>query len=108
VLAVLTLAALAVGTVAATFPLFGWASRHVQAISYSSTILFHMIPDVTESSTRLPAGAPLIASRDSPILQVVYLILLAALVVGITWQVRWLRRVTREPIGARYVTGSSS
>jgi uncharacterized membrane protein len=40
VLAVLTLVALAVGTVAATSPLFGWASRYVQAISYSSTVLF--------------------------------------------------------------------
>jgi uncharacterized membrane protein len=102
VLSVLTLAALAVGTVAATSPVFGWASRYVQAISYSSTVLFHMIPGVTESSTRLPAGAPLIASRDSPILQAVSLVLLAALLVGITLQVRWLRKVTGQPIGARF------
>lgn len=101
VLAVLTLVALAVGTVAATSPLFGRASRYVQAISYSSTILFHMIPGVTESSTRLPPGAPLIASRESPILQAVYLVLLAALLVGITLQLRWLRKVIRQPIGAR-------
>src|SRR5439155_23382206 len=53
-LAVLTLVALAVGTVAARSHVFGWASRYVQAASYSATILFHMIPAVTESSTRLP------------------------------------------------------
>jgi uncharacterized membrane protein len=102
VLAVLTLVALGVGTVAATSPLFGWASRYVQAISYSSTILFHMIPGVTESSTRLPPGAPLVASRDSPVLQAVYLVLLAAFLVGITLQVRWLRRAIRRPIGAGF------
>jgi hypothetical protein len=72
------------------------------ARSYWSTVLFHMIPGVTESSTRLPVGAPLIASRDSPILQAVYLVLLAAFLVGITLQVRWLRKETGQPIGPRF------
>ena len=92
VLALLTLVALAVGTVAATSPLFGRASRYVQAISYSATVLFHMIPAVTESSTRLPPGAPLVASQDAPVLQAVNLALIVVFLVGATLQVRWLRR----------------
>jgi uncharacterized membrane protein len=98
VLAVLTLVALAVGTAAATSSLFGRASRYVQTVSYSSTILFHMIPGVTETSTRLPPSAPLVASREAPVLQVTYLVMLAALLVGIALQVRRLRRMSRPSI----------
>jgi hypothetical protein len=95
VLAVLTLVALAVGTVAARSGVFGWASRYVQAISYLSTVLFHMIPTVTESSTRLPPGAPLVASQDAPILLGINLVLLAFLI-GATLQAQWLRRSTHQ------------
>lgn len=83
VLAVLTLVALAVGTV---------ASGSVRVVSYSSTILFHMIPAVTETSTRLPAHAPLIASREAPVLPVIYLVILVIFLVGVTLQVRSLRK----------------
>ncbi len=92
VLAIVTLVALVVGTVAARSAVFGRASRYVRAISYSSTILFHMIPAITESSTRLPRGAPLVASQDAPVLQVANLILLVAFLIGAGLQVRWLRR----------------
>ena len=98
VLALLTILALGVGTMAGRSSLFGWASPYVHAISYSSTILFHMIPAVTESSTRLPPGAPLVASQDAPVLQVVSVVLLAAFLVGVTLQVRWLRRSSRAKI----------
>ncbi len=91
VLAVLTLAALAVGTLAAFSTLFGRASRYVQAISYSSTLLFHMIPGVTESLTRLPPGAPLVASAEAPALRGLYGALLVVFLIGVTLQVRWLR-----------------
>lgn len=91
VLALLTLVALAVGTVAARSQLFGRAARYVQAISYSATMLFHMIPAVTESATRLPPGAPLVASPDAPVLQAIDLVLLVAFLVGATLQGQWLR-----------------
>ena len=92
VLTLLTIAALALGTLAGRASLFGRAGRYVQAISYSSTFLFQLIPAITESSIRLPPGAPLVASIDAPVLQRVYLGLLVAFLVGITLQVRWLRK----------------
>ena len=92
VLALLTIVALAVGTLAGRSALFGGAGRHVQAVSYSSTFLFQLIPAITESSIRLPPDAPLVASIDSPVLPRVYLGLLAVFLVGVTLQVRWLRR----------------
>ncbi len=57
-LAVMTLLALAVGTVAATMKPFGKFSRHVQAVSFSATLLFHSIPAVTDGLMRLPVGDP--------------------------------------------------
>ena len=46
-----------------------------------------MIPAVTESSTRLPPGAPLATSQDAPLLQGVQLGLLVAFLVGVTGRV---------------------
>ncbi len=92
VLSILTILALGVGTVAATSGLFGRWARYVQAISYSSTVFFHTIPGVTETSTRLPPGAPLVASPDAPVLQGVYLVLLVAFLIGLTVQLRWIAR----------------
>lgn len=66
-------------------------SRAVQAIAYSTTIFFHLIPGITGTSTRLPRGAPLAASAEAPELRVVALILLVVLVIGLTLQLRWLR-----------------
>lgn len=96
VLSILTILALAVGTVAATSQLFGRASRYIQVISYSSTIFFHLIPGVTETSTRLPRGAPLVASPDSPVLQTAYVVLLVVFLIGLTLQLRWLRATSRR------------
>ncbi len=90
-LGLLTIAALAIGTLAARSALFGARAAYVETISYSSTFLFHLIPAVTETSTRLPAGAPLLTSGDAPILKVVYLLLLGACAVGTWLQIKVLK-----------------
>jgi uncharacterized membrane protein len=90
-LSILTLVALAVGTTAAMTRLYGRASRYVQAVAYSTTILFHLIPGFTETLTRLPRGAPLVASAESPVLQVIYAVLLVIFLIGLTLQIRWMR-----------------
>ena len=95
ILAILTLAALAIGTLAATSTFFGRASRYIQAISYSSTILFHLFPAVTETLTRFPPGNPWVASPYEPVLRVFYILLFVAFLVGVTLQIRWLRASSR-------------
>ena len=97
-LSVLTILALAIGTVAAVSRVFGRASRYVQVISYSSTLFFHMIPGVTETSTRLPPSAPLVASPDEPVLKVVALVLLVIFLIGLTLQIRWLRAASQRDV----------
>ena len=96
VFSILTLLALAVGTVAATSGLFGATSRYIQAISYSSTIFFHLVPGIVETTTRLPRGAPLVASPEAPVLQGAILVLLVLLIIGLTLQLRWLRANPRR------------
>lgn len=96
VLALMTLAALALGTVAACTPLLGRYSPYVQAVSYSTTVFFHLIPGITETATRLPPGAPLVASPEAPELKAVAAVLLVLLVAGLAIQLRWLRAAQRE------------
>jgi uncharacterized membrane protein len=91
-LAILTLLALAVGTLAALTGLFGSWSRYVQAIAYTATFLFHMIPGFTESLTRLPPGQPLLPGPDAPAFVPIYGVLLLVFIVGLTLQLRWVRR----------------
>jgi uncharacterized membrane protein len=89
-LAILTLVALAVGTLAAVSKPFGSKSRAVQAVAYTSTILFHLIPGFTETLTRLPPASPLVASQDAPVFKSIYGVLLLLFLIGLTLQLRWL------------------
>jgi uncharacterized membrane protein len=91
VLSILTLIALVVGTVAATTRFYGRASRYVQAVAYSTTILFHLIPAFTETLTRVPREAPIASSPQAPIMQVIAAVLLVLYAIGLTLQIRWMR-----------------
>lgn len=91
-LAVMTLLALAVGTVAATTGLFGQWSRHLQALSFSATLLFHCVPAVTDGLLRLPVGDPVLTSIEDPVLKMLYLGLLVVFLVGAILQLRWVHR----------------
>lgn len=96
VLALLTLLALAVGAVAGRRAAAGsFAARLVETVAYSSTFLFHLIPGITESATRLPPSAPLVASPEAPALQAVYGVLLVLFAIGLTLQIRRLRATRR-------------
>lgn len=91
-LGVLTLLTLALAAWAVRSPLSGSVARTVETIAYSTTVFFHLIPAVTETSTRLPIDAPLLPNADAPELQVAAGVLFALLVVGISLQLRWMRR----------------
>ena len=91
VLGIVTLVVLALAYVAGRYQPFGSASRYVETVSYSLTFFFHMIPGVTETSTRLPPGAPLAASPDVPGLQMVVGVLFVIFLIGATLQVRRMR-----------------
>jgi hypothetical protein len=92
VLGVLTLVVLTIAAFAEMTRLFGHASRYVKTVSYSLTVFFLMIPTVTETLTRVPLGAPIVASPESPVFGPLYTVLLVAFLIGAGLQVRTLRR----------------
>jgi uncharacterized membrane protein len=91
VLGIVTLVVLGVAAVAGHSSLFGRAARHVEAVGYSATFFFHLIPTITETSTRLPPGSPPVANADAPVLRVATALLFVAFLIGATLQVRRLR-----------------
>ena len=91
-LAIMTLLALAVGTLAAKTKLFGKLSRYMQAVAYSATLLFHCIPAVTDGLLRLPVGNPVLTSIEDPVLKMCYLALLVIFLIGVSLQLRWIHR----------------
>ncbi|HEY6241939.1 MAG TPA: hypothetical protein VIW78_14015 [Burkholderiales bacterium] len=96
-LAIITLVVLGVAAVAANTRLYGRASPYVETVSYSATFLFHMVPGITETTTRLPLGAPLLPNADAPALQVAGVVLFLAFLAGATLQVRRLRAKLGRP-----------
>jgi uncharacterized membrane protein len=93
-LAILTLGALALGTIAAKTALFGKLSRYLQAISYTATLLFHMIPAITDGLLRLPVGDPVLNSIESPVLKACYAGFLVVYLVGVSLQLRRISRLS--------------
>ena len=93
-LGILTMIVLAIALLAGYSKVFGRGSRYVETIAYSMTLFFHFIPGITETSTRLPPGAPLVASPEAPELVVVTGVLFVVFLIGAVVQVRQERRST--------------
>lgn len=91
VLGIITLLVLALAWLAERRGLLGRYSRVVATVSYSATFFFHWIPTITETSTRLPIGAPLVTNRDGPELQAAAGVLFILFVIGSTLQIRRIK-----------------
>ena len=91
-LAVLTLLALGLGSLASFTQIFGRFSRYIQACGYSATLLFHSIPAITDGLLRLPVGDPVLTSIEDPALKTAYLILVILFIIGLGFQLAWIRR----------------
>lgn len=79
---------------------FGAKSAAISTISYSLTFLFHMIPAVTETTTRLPLGAPLLPSAEAPELQTISGVMFLLFLIGVTLQVRRLKKGAANGLAA--------
>lgn len=92
VLAILTLLALAVGAIAEKTQVFGKLSAYVMAMSFSATLLFHMIPAITDGLMRLPVSDPVVKEIEDPLLRGFYLAFLVTYIIGFACQCLWLRK----------------
>ena len=91
-LAILTLVALAGGVIMEKVKLFGSFSKYFQALGYSSTILFHMIPAITDFLRRLPVDDPFADSFDDPLVIGFQLLFVLIYIVAITLQMQWIKK----------------
>ena len=92
VLGVVILVVLALAVLAEKTSLFGRAGAHVSALSYSFTVFLLMIPTFTETLTRVPPGAPVVAGGpEAPIFPPLYSVLFVLFLAGAALQLRAMR-----------------
>ena len=94
ILAVLTLISLSGGYIMERYKWFGSFSKYFQALGYTSTLLFHMIPAITDFLRRLPLGDPFIDSFEDPLLMNFHLSFLIVYILIIIAQIIWLKKQT--------------
>ena len=94
-LAVLTLLALIAGFFVTRIPVFSRIAVYFQAFCFSGTLLFHMIPAITDGLLRLPVGDPVLTNPEDPLLKIFYLSFLVIFLVGYICQFFWLKNRTQ-------------
>lgn len=92
VLGIITLVVLVIAFAAGSKTrLFGGVSPYVETVSYSLTFFFHLIPGITETTTRLPVSAPLASGPNDPHIQAAIGVCFLLFLVFATMQVLKLR-----------------
>lgn len=92
IIATVTLVALLVGFGISKWPTAMRSVRYVETIALSLSVFLLMVPTVSETLRRLPAGNPLVTDMKDPLLLGAQGVLLLALIVGIPLQLRALKR----------------
>ncbi len=91
-LAALTIAAVAVGVIAAKTTFLGGYKKYIVALCFSGTVLFHLLPTATEILTRFPMDAPMVSSLKDPLLLKTFAVILVVFVILLGMQMNWLRK----------------
>jgi uncharacterized membrane protein len=91
-LAVLTILALSAGFLVSKMPVFSKIAVYFEAFCYSGTLLFHMLPAITDGLLRLPVNNPILSTFHDPLLRKFYLLFVVMFFVGYVFQFFWLRK----------------
>lgn len=94
-LAVLTLLALIAGFLVSKISALSKIAAYFQAFCYTATLLFHMIPAITDGLLRLPVNDPILTTIHDPMLRGFYLLFLVIFFVGYAFQFFWLKKRAR-------------
>ena len=92
ILAILTLLALIAGFLVGKIPALSKIADYFQAFCYSSTLLFHMIPAITDGLLRLPVNDPILSTFHDPLLWKFYLLFVVIFFIGYVFQVFWIKK----------------
>lgn len=90
---VLTLIVLAFAVLVEKRAAAGTVARPIEVVSYTTTFFLHMIPAITETTTRLPASAPLASGPNDPLILVLVGVAFALYIAGAAVQVLRLKAV---------------
>ncbi|MEH6567791.1 MAG: hypothetical protein V7709_01865, partial [Halioglobus sp.] len=80
------------GTLVSKIPAFSKIADYFQAFCFSGTLLFHMIPAITDGLLRLPIGDPFLTNKHDPLLRNFYLLFVVIFLVGYVAQFIWLKK----------------
>ena len=92
-LAVLTIVAIILGLTSEKYNIFGF-SKYIQAMSYTGSVLFHLIPGIAEVNKRLPINNPMGLSVLDP-LNIQYYITfttITGIIILIQWYFLWKKK----------------
>jgi len=92
ILAVLTLCALLAGYLVSKIPRISKVAAYIQAFCYSATLLFHMLPAITDGLLRLPVHDPILTTFHDPLLRKFYILFVIIFVVGSVLQFLWIKK----------------
>lgn len=92
ILAVLTILALLAGFLVDKIPALSKIAKYSQAFCYSGTLLFHMIPAITDGLLRLPVNDPILSTFQDPLLLKFYLLFVVIFFVGYVFQFLWIKK----------------
>ena len=83
---------LAAGSLVTKISLFAKISKPLQALCFSATLLFHMIPAITDGLLRLPVGDPVLTDPQDPLLMKFYLGFFVVFLVRYVMQFLWFKK----------------
>ena len=96
ILGIITLAVIVIALASESkLRLFGRLSPYVATVSYTLTFFFHLIPGITETTTRLPVSSPLASGPNDPHIQAAIGVCFILFLIGATLQVLRLRARSR-------------
>jgi hypothetical protein len=95
IIATITLSLLLLGYGVSRLPASLRAAKYVETIALSLSVFLLLIPTVSETLRRLPVGNPIASGVTDPVLIGAQAVILVALIVGVSLQVRaiYKRRV---------------
>jgi len=96
IIATVTLTLLLTGYGVGRLPRAGVKARYVETVTLSLSVFLLLVPTVTEVLRRVPDGHPLVTDLSAPLLRGAHLSLVAALILGLTAQILYLRRQNRR------------
>lgn len=98
-IAILSLGSLVVGSTVGLIRPLARQRWWIETSALSVAVFTLFLPSLTETLTRLPAGAPIAASPEAPLVVALQLTLLVLLVAGLVYQLGFRRQVLKAQIG---------